>query len=176
MGTGAIDLAFTLAQAELVPDILVSAFSTQCVLSGELTFPALQQTPQTRHRFECIANGEATTAPEGLLQFAACTVLMHPEPAQTGGMWSTSDLTGRGVAQFSFDKWRAAPETARPPWPADVLAGLVLLVQLAPAAKFQLSVKLFWNGEISAESLQGLETQDIGLAWQVLFGWKAVGT
>jgi hypothetical protein len=177
IGTDPIDLSFTLARAELAPDITVSAFSTQCVLSGDVTFPAVQQAPKTSHRFECVANGEVTAASGGLLQFAACTLLMHPEPAQTGGVWSTSDLTGRGVAQFGFDKWGAVPELARPPWPADVFSGLVLLVQLAQAATtFQLSVKLLWNGTISEESLQGLETQDIGFVWQVLFGWQAVGT
>jgi hypothetical protein len=177
MGTAGIDLSFSLAQAEIAPDIAVSAFSTQCVLSGDLSFPAVQPAPQTRHHFECVANGEVTAATGGLAQFAACTLLMHPVPAQSGGTWSASDLTGRGAAQFSFDKWAGAPDGARPPWPADVLAGLVLLVQLVPAAPtFQLSLKLLWNGTISEESLQGLETQDIGFAWQVLFGWKAVGT
>jgi hypothetical protein len=176
MGADPIDLSFPLAQAELAPDIAVSSFATQCVLYGDLTFPAAQDVPQTDYHFDCIASGEATTIDGGLLQFAACNLHMHPVPAKTGALWSASDMTGRGTAEFAFLKWSSAPDVARPPLPPDVLAGLGFLVQLIPAAsKFQISVKLLWNGKISEQSLKTLETQNVGFTWQILFGWKALG-
>jgi hypothetical protein len=176
MGADPIDLSFSLAQAEIVPDIAVATFSTHCLLSGELTLLAAQEAAQAGYRFECVGNGEVLPGAGGLQQFAACTLLMNPVPAQTNGLWGGSDLTAQGVAQFSFGQWSTAPEEARPPYPADILGGLALVVQLVPAAAaFQLTVKLLWSGQVSEESLQALETQDIALAWRVLFGWKAIG-
>jgi hypothetical protein len=177
MRSDPIDLSFALAQAGVTPDIAVTGFSTQCVLSGDLTFPAAADGSTPHHHFECIASGEATAAAGALVQFGACALHMHPVPAASGALWSASDLTGRGVAQFAFGKWSGASDAALPPLAPDVIAGLVLLVQLVPAAAgFELSLKLLWNGTVSEESLKGLETQDIGFAWQILFGWKAVGS
>jgi hypothetical protein len=176
LGADPIDLSFPLAQAELAPDIVVSSFATHCLLSGDMTFPATRDVPQADYHFECIASGEATATDKGLLQFAACTLHMHPVAAQTGALWSASDMTGRGAAEFAFIKWTSAPEAARPPLPPDVLAGLSLLVQLMPTPpEFQISVKLLWNGQISEQSLKSLETQNVGFPWQILFGWKALG-
>jgi hypothetical protein len=176
LGADPIELSFSLAQIDLTPDLHVSGFATQCILSGDLIFPASGDTPQLQHHFECVGNGEATVGAGSLAQFAACVANMHPVPATAGTSWSGAELTVRGVDEFAFARWSGAPDGARPPFPQDVLAGLQLLVQLAPAAQgFQLSVKLLWSGTIQEQSLQGLETQDIGFTWQALFGWKALG-
>ncbi len=177
ISSGPMDLSFTLSQAQVVPEIAVASFSTQCVLSGDLTFPAADaQSPQPRFAFECMSNGEATSVSTGLIQFAAGSIYMRPMPATPGTVWPTTVFAGGALGEFPFAKWSDAPDASRPPLPADVLAGLSLLAQLAPAAQgFVLVVKLSWSGTVSDASLKVLETQDIPFAWQVSLGWKAVG-
>ena len=176
IGSGPIDLSFSLSQMDILPDIATASFAAHCVLSGELAFPAAASAPQPRYAFECISNGEATAVPGGLVQFAASSMNMRPLPAAPGTVWPAADFTGRGLAEFPFAKWSTAPDASRPPLADDTLAGLRLVAQLAPATQgFVFGLKLLWNGQISEDSLKVLETQDIELTWQTLLGWKAVG-
>lgn len=176
IATGAIDLTFALGQIDLVPDIVVASFSTHCVLSGDLTFPAADGAPKPQFAFECTSHGEATVTAGGLVQFAASSMDMRPVPAAPGTVWPAADFTGRGLAEFPFAKWADAPDASRPPLAGDVLAGLHLVAQLAPATQgFVFGFKLLWSGTVSENSLKVLETQDIQLTWQINFGWKAVG-
>ena len=176
MGASPIGLSFTLAQADFVPGIRVSGFSVHCLLSGDLVFPTAGGAPPAQHHFECVAHGEAVPAGDSVSQFAASQSNMRPVPAAPGSLWQGSELASGSVGQFSFGLWSGAPDGSRPPFPADVLAGLQAVAQLAPAPTgFQLILKLLWSGTIAEQSLQGLETQDIGFTWQVLFGWKAIG-
>jgi hypothetical protein len=176
LGAGSIDLSFSLGQADLTPDVAVSSINTHCVLSGGLAFSAGTDAPQQNHRFQCIASGESTVATGGMLQFAALTLHTNRSSPAPDTLWSGGDFTARGVAQFAFATWRETPQATRPPLPDDVLAGTQLLAQLIPAAAgFEVRVSLLWSGTVSEESVQKLETQEIGFTWDMIFGWKAVG-
>ncbi len=100
-----------------------------------------------------------------------------PYLLRPGTVWARGQyFTGRSVAEFAFTKWADAPDASRPPLAADVLEGLHLVAQLAPATQgFVFGFKLLWSGTVSDDSLKVLETQDIPLTWQINFGWKAVG-
>lgn len=176
MGSGPIQLSFTLGQTFFAPGIRVSGFEAHCVLTGDLQFPAADNAPAPQHHFECVAHGEAVPADSALSQFSACQSSMRPVPATPGALWSGAEFAMGAVAQFSFGLWSAAPDISRPPFPADVLAGFQAVAQLSPADNgFQVSFRLLWSGAIAEASLQGLETQEIGFTWQILLGWKAIG-
>jgi hypothetical protein len=176
MGADAIALSFTLASADLNPDIAVAGFSTHCLLSADLNFPAAADTAGKDFRLQSATSGEATAGTGAIAQFGVCTIQVSPMPAQPGLLWSATDFTGRGLAQFAFGQWLDAPETARPPLTAEIFSALDLMVHLDRAANgFQLALILLWNGKASDESIRTLETQDIGFTWTLNFGWKAIG-
>jgi hypothetical protein len=175
-GSDAIDLSFSLGQIELTPDISATSFTTHSVLSGGLLFPAVDTSPQTQFAFDCVSQGEATASESGLAQFAASSFTVRPVPAPPGTVWPAAALTGRGLLEFPFANWAAAPDGSRPPLSNDVLAGLALVARLTPKAQgFVFDLGLLWNGKVSDDSLKVLETLDIQLTWQINFGWKAVG-
>jgi hypothetical protein len=176
MGADPIELAFTLAKADLNPDIAVAGFTTHCLLSADLTLPAAPDAPPNHYRLQSAATGEATVGAGSVAQFAVSAIEASPLPAQPGLLWSATDFTGRGLAQFAFGQWLDAPETARPPLAAEIFSALDLVVQLdRTAGGFQLALKLLWNGKTSEESTHTLETQDLGFTWGLIFGWKAIG-
>jgi hypothetical protein len=176
-GPDSISLALTLAQAEIAPGISVCGLNAHTKYTADLTLSSLspEGLPRTFH-LEGVANGGASPATGGVTQFATSTIQTHPVPPLPGTLWCTADFTARGLAEFPFTGWSAAPESARPALPPDVLSALSVLLQLVPAPSgFQLTMKLLWDGKISDQSLQALETQSIGFAWQILFGWQALG-
>jgi hypothetical protein len=177
MGTSAFDLTFALGQVSIAPDIAPANFTTHCVLSGSLAFTAAAGAQQPEFAFECVSHGEATPTGGGLAQFAASSLSMHTVPAATGAIWPAADFTGRGLAEFAFAKWSTMPDSLRPGLADDLLTGLRLVAQLAPADQgFVFALKLLWSGRVSEDSLKVLETLDISFNWQVFFGWKAAGS
>jgi hypothetical protein len=177
-GAGPLALSFTLAKAGLNPDIAVAGFTTHCLLSADLTFPAAaQDTAPTHYRLQSAASGEATVGTGAVAQFGISTIETSPVPAQAGLSWPATDFTDRGLAQFAFGQWLDAPEAARPPLAAEILWALDLVVQLDSNPNgFELALKLLWNGKASEESTRSLETQEIGFTWKLIFGWKALGS
>ncbi len=177
LGADSVDLSFTLAQTGVAPDIAVASFATQCVVAGTLKFSASGDIPERSFVFESASGGEATVTPKGILQFGASTMQLRPILPAPSALWSSSDMTARGVAQFEFDRWADAPDAARLPLPADIASGLGLLVQILPAGKdFQIDLKLLWSGKVVEDSLKALEGEEIGFAWYLLLGWKALGS
>jgi hypothetical protein len=176
MGSNPFDLSFSLGQIELTPDISASGFTTHGVLSGGLVFPAADTAPQTKFAFDCVSQGEATPSGNVVTQFAASSLTMRPVPAPVGTVWPAAGFTGRGLLEFPFANWRAAPDSSRPPLPDDVLAGLALVARLTPKEQaLVVDLGLLWNGNVSGNSLNVLETLDIQLTWQINLGWKAIG-
>jgi hypothetical protein len=177
LGADSVDFSFTLGQTGIAPDIAVASFSTECVLTGKLVFSPSGDLPERSFAFESSSGGEATITPTGILQFGASNMQLRPILPAPSALWSSFDMTARGVAQFEFGRWADAPDSARLPLPADIARGVSMLVQILPAGKdFQIHLKLLWSGKVVEDSLKTLQTEEIGLAWHLLFGWKAIGS